>query len=143
MTLVNPYKNIKHLKLTPWNWCVSYVENFKLGKDVDIGIFSFFQCKYGVTLCDNVKIGSHCSIYSHDTIGGHKGPVVLEEGCCIGSHSVILPNVIISKGLIIPAFSLVKRSILTQKDLDLFYIKTGRDNPNRSNIDQELINSYL
>jgi acetyltransferase-like isoleucine patch superfamily enzyme len=110
----------KHLEMTEWGWLVSYPENLDIGIYVDIGAFSYIQAKFGVKIGARVQIGSHCSIYSHDTIGKHEGPVILEDECCIGSHSTLLPNVTIGKGLIIPAYSFVKFSILNQQDLDAF-----------------------
>jgi len=117
-----------HLELTHWKWLASYPENLILGDDPppDIGALVYLQCKFGVTIESGCMLGSHCSIYSEDTIGGHSGPVVLEEGCRIGTHSTLLPNVKIGKNIIIPAYSLIKRSILTPEDLDAFLMKNGK-----------------
>ena len=42
--------------LTQWYWLVRHRENFKLGKDVQIGNFTVIGCEYGVEIQDNVKI---------------------------------------------------------------------------------------
>jgi len=98
---------IEHLKPTKWNWVVSYPENLKLGNNVDIGAFTYIQAQEGVIIEDNVKIGSHCSIYSVSTIDNKKGKVVLRKNCKIGSHSVIMPGVEIGENVVVPAFSFV------------------------------------
>jgi acetyltransferase-like isoleucine patch superfamily enzyme len=97
-----------------------------LGENTDIGAMTYLQCKYGITIGENVKIGSHCSIYSEDTIGGHSGPVIIMDGCRVGSHSLIMPNIILGKGIIVPAYSFVKKSILSQEDLDSFLIRNSK-----------------
>jgi len=83
---------IKHNKLTKWNWMVGYPEGLELGKNVDIGAFTYINARYGVIIEDNVQIGSHCSIYSHDTERGIKGKIIIIKGIKIGAHSIILPR---------------------------------------------------
>ncbi len=90
---------------------VQHVNNLKMGKMVDVGAFTYINAKHGVVIGDNVQIGSHCSIYSVSTIDGKQGPVVLEENCRLGSHSVVMPNVRIGRNAIIGAFSFVNRDI--------------------------------
>jgi len=58
-----------------------------------------------------VQIGSHCSIYSHSTIDSKKGKVVLKKNCRIGTHSTIMPNVIIGENSIIAAYSFVTKDV--------------------------------
>lgn len=70
---------IKHGKMTKYNYIVQYPENLKLGKIVDIGEFTYINCKYGVEIEDEVQIGSHCSIYSHSTIDQKKGSIILKD----------------------------------------------------------------
>lgn len=83
---------MKHREFTKWKWLPYYPKNITIGKNVDIGAFTFLQGKYGIILDDNVQIGSHCSIYSYDTERDIKGEIYVHEGICIGSHSVILPK---------------------------------------------------
>jgi len=97
---------IKHGIPTKYNYVVLYPENLILGKNFDIGAFTFINANYGVTLEDDVQIGSHCSIYSKNTIDGTKGTVLIKKGTKIGSHSVILPNSIVDGYY--KAFSLIK-----------------------------------
>lgn len=102
---------IKHSKMTKYNYIVQYPEKLKLGKDFDIGSFTYINCRYGVEIEDFVQIGSHCSIYSHSTIDKKKGPVILKKNCKVGTHSTIMPNVTIGKNSIVAAHSFVNRTI--------------------------------
>ncbi len=102
---------IKHGKLTKYNYIVQYPEKLKLGKNFDIGTFSYINCRYGVIIEDNVQIGSHCSIYSNSTIDDKHGQVILKKNCKIGSHSTIMPKVIIGENSIVAAHSFVNKSI--------------------------------
>ena len=98
---------VEHNKLTKWGWMVSYPEGLKLGRLTDIGAFTYIQAKSGVIIEDNVQIGSHCAIYSVNTIDEQEGKVVIEEGACIGSGTVILPSTEIGRGALVGALSLV------------------------------------
>lgn len=104
-----PY--IEDGKPTKYNWIVQYVGNFMLGPMTDIGAFSYINAKYGVEIKNNVKIGSHCSIYSESTIDNKAGKVTLEKNCRIGSHTTILPGVSVGQNTVIGANSLVNSDI--------------------------------
>ncbi len=103
--------DIKHNKLTEYNWLVQYPENLVLGEKTDIGAFTYINAKHGITIEDYVEIGSHCSIYSWSTIDNKKGRVILKKKCRIGSHSMVMPGVTIGENSIIGAFSFVNRNI--------------------------------
>ena len=98
-------------KLTKWNWVVQDRKGFKMGKNTDIGAFTYINAKNGVIIEDNVQIGSHCSIYSVSTIDNKKGMVVLKNNCKIGSHSIIMPRVTVGENSTIGAFSFVNKNI--------------------------------
>ena len=102
---------IKNSELSKYNYIVQYVENLKLGKNFDIGAFSYINCKEGVEIEDEVQIGSHCSIYSNSTIDNKSGPVILKKNCKIGTHSTIMPNVTIGENSIVAAYSFVTSDI--------------------------------
>jgi len=102
---------IKHGKMTKYNYLVQYPEKLKLGKDFDIGEFTYINSKYGVEIGDNVQIGSHCSIYSHSTIDSKKGPVILKKNCKVGTHSTIMPNVTVGENSVVAAYSFVNKNI--------------------------------
>lgn len=102
---------IKEGKLTKWNWMVQGVKGLKLGKNTDIGAFTYINASHGVEIGDDVQIASHCSIYSISTIDGKKGRVIIKENACVGSHSVVMPGVTIGKNSIIGAFSFVNKDI--------------------------------
>jgi acetyltransferase-like isoleucine patch superfamily enzyme len=102
---------IEHNKLTEWNWVVQYPESFILGNNVDIGAFTYINCKNGVKICDNVKIGSHCSIYSISTIDNKVGLVFIGKNSKIGAHSTIMPGIKIGENCIIGAHSFVNKNV--------------------------------
>ena len=102
---------IKHGKMTSYNYIVQYPEKLKLGKNFDIGAFTYINCEYVVSIEDNVQIGSHCSIYSHSTIDSKKGPVVLKKNCNVGTYCTIMPSVTVGENSIIAAYSFVTKNI--------------------------------
>ena len=102
---------IKDRKLSDWCWLIQDSKNLTLGKFTDIGAFTLIGAKYGVTIEDNVQIGSHCAILSASTIDDKYGPVILEKNCKIGSHTTIMPNVTIGENTVIGAHSFVTKSI--------------------------------
>ncbi len=102
---------IVHNKPTKYGWVVQYPELFGLGKYTDIGFGTYINSRYGVTIEDDVQIGSHVSIYSVNSIDNTSGKVILRKGCMIGSHSVILPGVVVGENAKVGAFSLVKQNI--------------------------------
>ncbi len=88
-----------------------YHENLVLGKDTDIGAFTYINAKYGVNTQENVQIGSHCSIYSHSTIDDKKGKVSIKKNAKIGSHSIIMPGITIGENSVVGAFSFVNKDV--------------------------------
>ena len=102
---------IKHGKMTKYNYIVQYPKNLKLGKNFDIGEFTYINSEFSVEIQDNVQIGSHCSIYSNSTIDQKTGPVKLEKNCKIGTHSTIMPNISVGENSIVAAYSFVTKNI--------------------------------
>ena len=102
---------IKHSKLTKYNYIVQYPAGLKLGKNFDIGTFTYINAKNGVEIQDNVRIGSHCSIYPVSTIDNKKGAVTLKKNCNIGTHSTIMPNVTIGENSTVAAYSFVNLNV--------------------------------
>ena len=102
---------IKHGKLTKYNYIVQYPENLKLGKNFDIGTFTYINAHYTVEISDDVQIGSHCSVYSHSTIDSKKGKIILKKNCKIGTHSTIMPNVTVGENSTVAAYSFVTKNI--------------------------------
>ena len=98
-------------KPTKYNWVVQNKVGLKLGHRTDIGAFSYINAKAGVTIEDEVQIGSHCSIYSVSTIDEMEAPVVLKRNCRIGTHSSVMPGVTVGENSIVGAHSFVIRDI--------------------------------
>ena len=105
------YPEIIDGKPNKYNWVVQNIDNFELGRDTDIGAFSYINALNGVKVEENVQIGSHCSVYSVSTIDNSSGRVVLKSNCRVGSHSTILPGITIGKNSIVGAHSLVNKDI--------------------------------
>ena len=102
---------IEHGKMTKYNYIVQYPENLTLGKNFDIGEFTYINSEFGVDISNDVQIGSHCSIYSNSTIDKKSGPVVFKKNCKIGSHSTIMPNVTIGKNSVVAAYSFITTDV--------------------------------
>ena len=105
------YPEFDEKGLTKWNWMCQYHEGLKLGKNTDIGAFTYINAKYGVEIQEGVQIGSHCSIYSHSTIDDKKGKITIKKNARIGSHSVIMPGVTIGENSVVGAFSFVNKDV--------------------------------
>ncbi len=105
------YPEFDEKGLTKWNWMCQHHENLELGKNSDIGAFTYINAKYTVIIGEGVQVGSHCAIYSHSTIDDKKGKVVIERNVKIGTHSVIMPGVTIGENTVVGAFSYVKKSL--------------------------------
>jgi len=96
---------------TKFNWVCQHHENLFLGVGCDIGAFSYLNAKNGISIGENVEIGSHCSVYSISTIDNKEGRVVIGKNARIGTHSVIMPNVHIGENAVIGAFSFVNKDV--------------------------------
>jgi len=105
------YPEIQEGIPTKYHWLVQNAQGLQLGYKTDIGAFTYINAKYGVSIEDNVQIGSHCSIYSISTIDGKSGGVVLKKNCRVGSHTVIMPGVTVGENSIIGACSFVNKDI--------------------------------
>ena len=105
------YPEIEEGKPTKYNWVVQHKDNLRLGYKTDIGAFTYINAKFGVTIKDEVQIGSHCSIYSVSTIDGKEGPVVLKRNCMIGTHSTIMPGVTVGENAVVGAHSFVNKDV--------------------------------
>ena len=97
--------------MTKWNWMCQYPENLSLGQNCDIGAFTYINAKHGVAIGAEAQVGSHCAIYSENTIDQTQGKVVIGAGAMIGSHTVILPGVTIGAQAKVGAHSLVKTNV--------------------------------
>ena len=97
--------------MTQWGWRVTHRDNFKLGKNVEIGSFTMIDARNGVTIKDDVKIGFGCIILSHSSIDNKSGQVILKKNCKIGANSVIMPGVEVGEGAIVGSNSFINRDI--------------------------------
>lgn len=100
-----------------------YFKNtMKIGNNVWIGQNCFFHSAGGIVIEDNVGIGPNVSILTsqHRPIDEETPvldspvemkEVILEEGCDIGTGSILLPGVRIGRGAIIGAGSVVTKDV--------------------------------
>lgn len=102
---------IRHGKFTKYNYLVHYPKKLELGKNFDIGSFTYINSQFGIIIEDHVQIGSHCSLYSISTIDNKRGRIILKKNCKVGTHSTIMPNVTIGENSMIGAHSLVTKNI--------------------------------
>ena len=102
---------IKHGKMTKYNYIVQSPENLPTGKNFDIGEFTYINAEFEISIEDNVQIGSHCAIYSHSTIDDKKGKITLKKNCKIGTHSTIMPGISIGENSVVAAYSFVTKNI--------------------------------
>lgn len=97
--------------MTQWYWRVSHQQNFKLGKNTEIGSFTMIDARDRVTIEDDVKVGFACSILSNSTIDDKHGPIILRKGCKLGANSVVMPGITIGEGAVVGSNSFVNRNI--------------------------------
>jgi len=64
---------------TKYGWRVSHVHKFIMGERVDIGYGCYIMAGEGVSIGNDVQLGSHCSVYSVNTIDDTRGPVVIKR----------------------------------------------------------------
>ena len=102
---------IRHGKLTKYNWLVQYPKGLRLGRETDIGAFTYINAQHGVIIGDRAQIGSHTSIYSVSTIDNKTGTVQIGRNCRIGSHCVVMPGVTVGDNAVIGAMSFVNGDI--------------------------------
>ena len=105
------YPEFDEKGMTKWNWMCQYHEVLKLGKNADVGAFTYINAKYGVELQEDVQVGSHCSIYSWSSIDNKSGKVTIKKNARVGSHSVVMPGVIIGENAVVAAFSFVTKDV--------------------------------
>jgi acetyltransferase-like isoleucine patch superfamily enzyme len=97
--------------MTKWHWFCQHHDNLHLGKNVDIGAFTYLNALNHIHIGDNVQIGSHCSLYTVSNIDNKYGEIVIESGARIGTHSTVMPGITIGKNALICAYSFVNRDV--------------------------------
>lgn len=102
------YKYDDDILHSTYGWRCQYPENLTLGKNVDIGCYTYINAKYGIEIGDDVQLGAHCAVYSDNTEDETHGKVSIGENSLIGAYTLILPR------SVIPPNSKIKaRSIIT------------------------------
>lgn len=92
----------------------------RIGRGVEIGYFCIIGNVHPqlITLGDHAVVTAGTVLLEHDnahyyTRGGNVkfGPVVLEKGCFVGLHSVVMPNVTIGERSIVGPNSVVTKDV--------------------------------
>lgn len=91
-----------------YGWRCQHPDGLKLGKNVDIGCFTYINAKYDVEIGDNTQIGAHCAIYSINTENKTHGKITIGNNVLIGAYTLILPSIMITSGTKIKARSILK-----------------------------------
>ena len=86
-------------------------EGLEVGESSDIGAFTYINAKFGVSIGEEVQVGSHCSIYSVSTIDKKRGKVIIGKNAKIGSHTTVMPGVVIGENSVVGAHSFVNKDI--------------------------------
>ena len=105
------HPEIEERKLNKYHWLVFHKDKLQLGKNTDIGAFTLLEASHGIIIEDNVKIGSHCAIYSRTDIDQKAGTITIKKNAGISSHCVIMPGITIGENAIVCAMSFVNKNI--------------------------------
>jgi len=98
-------------KPTKFGWIVRHPEHLRLAPNTDIGAFTYIQALNGVTIEEDVQIGSHVSIYTISTVNDKQGPVVFKRNCRIGTHATIMPNVTIGENSVVGVYCYITKDV--------------------------------
>jgi maltose O-acetyltransferase len=92
-------------------------EQIVIGEHTVIGDSAFLDARSGLTIGENVNLGSHVTIYTrqHDIdapdFAEVGAPVVIGDYAYIGSHTIILPGVTVGRGGVVGAGSVVTKDV--------------------------------
>jgi putative colanic acid biosynthesis acetyltransferase WcaF len=92
-------------------------ERIVIGEHTVIGDSAFLDGRSGLTMGQNVNLGSHVTVYTrqHDIdapdFAEVGAPVRIEDYAYIGSHSIILPGVTVGRGGVVAAGSVVTKDV--------------------------------
>jgi acetyltransferase-like isoleucine patch superfamily enzyme len=89
----------------------------KLGNHSIVGDHAFLDGRRGLTIGNNVNIGSEVRIYTleHDpdspSFGTKGGPVIIKDWVYIGSRVTIMPGVVIDEGAVVASGAVVTKNV--------------------------------
>jgi len=83
----------------------------RVGKNVCIGYDTIIETAHPelVTIKDGATVGIRCTILAH--FWDFRSEVVIEEDAFVGPGAIILPNVIVGRGAVVSAGSVVVNSV--------------------------------
>ncbi|MFC2169825.1 acyltransferase [Acidobacteriota bacterium] len=100
---------VPSFRITLYRWM-----GIKIGENVFIGMDCYLDDEVPalLTIKDNVTVAFRVSLVAHDDAGTRTvAPVVLEEGCYIGTGAIVLPGVIVGKNSVVGAGAVVTRNV--------------------------------
>jgi maltose O-acetyltransferase len=92
-------------------------ERITIGGGTTIGDTAFLDGRSGLSIGDNVNLGSHVSVYTrqHEVDSPYfaevGAPVVIEDYAWVASHAIVLPGVTIGEGAVVAAAAVVSRDV--------------------------------
>jgi maltose O-acetyltransferase len=92
-------------------------ERIRVGEHCTIGDAAFLDGRSGLTIGDNVNLGSHVTIYTRQhavdspDFAEVGAPVVIKDYAWVSSHSILLPGVTVGEGAVVAAGAVVARSV--------------------------------
>lgn len=97
--------------------CFFTGRHLKIASNTVINRNCYLDCRAGITIGTNASISPECYIISsgHDPqspdFSGKDGPVVIDDYVWLGARAMILPGVILGKGSVAAAGSVVTRNV--------------------------------
>jgi maltose O-acetyltransferase len=92
-------------------------ERIRIGRTCTIGDSVFLDGRSGLSMGDNVNVGSHVTIYTRQhsvdspSFAETGAPVVVRDRAWIASHALVLPGVTIGEGAVVAAGAVVTRDV--------------------------------
>jgi maltose O-acetyltransferase len=92
-------------------------ERIRIGANCTIGDSCFLDGRDGLTIGDNVNLGSHVTIFTrqHDVdspdFAEVGGPVTIGDHAWVASHALVLPGVTIGEGAVVAAAAVVTKDV--------------------------------
>ena len=97
-------------------------EGLTMGDNSNIGPYNYIGCSGKITIGNNVMLAPRVSIYAENHVFDHpeilirdqgveKKEVIIEDDCWIAANSILLAGVIIGKGSVVAAGSVVTENV--------------------------------
>jgi acetyltransferase-like isoleucine patch superfamily enzyme len=88
-----------------WNWRCLCPENFELGDNTKIGLYTILDALKDMKIEENFKIRLGAKILSYSSINKRRTKIILKKDCCVGTNTVVFPDVTVGEGLMVGAMT--------------------------------------